>query len=111
MDDFACEAGGLQEIVDGAGDVERRRADFGGGALNETVHLFERNAIGGEDEGGSDGVDADVGGPVDGGGKRRVTEGFFGERIGSGFRIGVVDAVIENIDDISFFAIIMETAH
>ena len=111
MDDFACEAGGLQEIVNGAGDVERRRADFGGGALDETVHFFERDAIGGEDEGGSDGVDADVGGPVDGGGKRRVTEGFFGEGVWSGLRIGVVDAVVENIDDISFFAIIVETAH
>ena len=111
MDDFACETGGLEEIVDGAGDVERRRTDFGGRALDETVHLFERDAIRGEDEGGSDGVDADIGSPVDGGGKRRVTKGFFGERIGSGLRIGEVDAVIENIDDISFFAIIVETSH
>jgi len=111
MDDFACETGRLQDVIDGAGDVEWRRTDFGGRGLNETIHLFERDAVGGEDEGGSDGVDADIGGPVNGGGQRRVTEGFFGECVGSGLRIGVVDAVVENIDDISFFAIIAETAH
>ena len=111
MDDFASEAGHLQEIIDGAGDVERRRADFGGGGLNEVVHFFERDTVGREDEGGGDGVDADVRGPVDSGGKRRVTEGFFGESVWSGDGIGVVDAVVENIDDISFFANIMKTAH
>ena len=111
MDDFARETGRLQDVIDGVGDVERRRTDFGGRGLDETVHLFQRDAVGGEDEGGSNGIDADVGRPVDGGGQRRVTERFFGERVGSGLRIGVVDAVIENIDDISFFAIIAETAH
>ena len=111
MDDFARETGRLQDVIDGVGDVERCRADFGGGGLDEAVHLFEGDAVGGEDEGGSNGIDADVGRPVDGGGQRRVTERFFGERVGSGLRIGVVDAVVENIDDISFFAIIAETTH
>ena len=109
--DFASEAGGLQEIVNGAGDVERRRTDFGGRGLNETIHLFERNAVGREDEGGSDGIDADVGRPIDGGGQRRVTKRFFGKSVWSGLWIGVVDAVVEDIDNISFFAIIAETAH
>ena len=68
MDDLAVETGSLEDIVDGAGDVERRRANFGGGGLDETVHLFERDAVGGEDEGGSDGVDVEIGGPIDGGG-------------------------------------------
>ena len=74
MDDFASEAGRLQEIIDGAGDVERRRADFGGGGLNEMVHFFERDAVGREDERGCDGVDAEFGGPVDGGGEGGVAE-------------------------------------
>ena len=111
MEDFAREAGGLEDVVDGAGDVERRRTDFSGGALDKAVHFFERDAVRREDECGGNGVDADVGGPVDGGGERRVAEGFFGEGVWSGLRIGVVDAMVENIDDISFFAIIMETAH
>ena len=111
MDDFASETGRLQEIIDGAGDVERRRTNFGGGGLNEMVHFFERDTVGREDEGGGDGVDADVRSPVDSGGKRRVTERFFSERIGSRDGIGVVDAVVENIDYISFFTIIMKTAH
>ena len=41
MDDLAVEAGGGEDVVDGAGDVERRRADFGGGGLDEAVHPFE----------------------------------------------------------------------
>ena len=111
MDDFARKTGRLQDVVDGAGDVERCRTDFGGGALDETVHLFERDAIGGEDKGGSDGIDADVGGPVDGGGKGGVAERFFGESVWSGGRIRVVHAMIQNIDDISFFAQIMKASH
>ncbi len=111
MDDLAVETGGGQDVVNGAGDVERRRADFGGRGLDETVHLFERDAVGWEDEGGSDGVDAEVGRPVDGGGESGVAEGFFSESVWSGGRIGVVDAMIQNIDDISFFAQIMKTAH
>ena len=111
MDDLAVEAGGGEDVVDGAGDVERRRADFGGGGLDEAVHPFEWDAVGGEDERGRDGVDAEFGGPVDGGGEGGVAEGFFGEGVWSGDGIGVVDAVVENIDDISFFANIMKTAH
>ena len=111
MDDLAVEAGGGEDVVDGAGDVERRRADFGGGGLDEAVHPFEGDAVGGEDERGRDGVDAEFGGPVDGGGEGGVAEGFFGEGVWSGDGIGVVDAVVENIDDISFFANIMKTAH
>ena len=111
MDVLAVEAGRGEEVVDGAGDVERRRADFGRGGLNEAVHFFEGDAIGGEDEGGGDGVDAEVRGPVDGGGEGRVAEGFFCQGVWSGGGIGVVDAVVENIDDISFFANIMKTAH
>ncbi len=111
MDDLAVETGGGQNVVDGAGDVERRRADFGGRGLDETVHLFERDAVGGEDEGGSDGVDAEIGSPVDGGGESCVAERFFGESVWSGGRIWVVDAMIQNIDDISFFAQIMKTSH
>ena len=94
MDDLAVETGRGQDIIDGAGDVEGRRADFGGGGLDEAVHLFERNAIRGEDKGGSDGVDAEVGGPVDGGGEGCVAERFFGESVWSGGRIGVIHAVI-----------------
>ena len=40
MDDFACETGRLQDVIDGAGDVERHRTDFGGRGLDETIHLF-----------------------------------------------------------------------
>ena len=111
MDDLAVETGGGQYVINGAGDVERRWADFGGGGLDEAVHLFERDAVGGEDESGSDGVDAEVGGPVDGGGESGIAERFFGESIWSGGRIWVIDAMIQNIDDISFFAQIMKTAH
>ena len=111
MDDLAIKAGGLEDVIDGAGDVERRRADFGGGGLDEAIHLFKGDAVGWEDEGGSDGVDAEVGCPVDGGGESGVAEGFFSESVWSGGRIGVVDAMIQNIDDISFFAQIMKTSH
>ena len=111
MDDFARKAGSLEDVVNGAGDVERRRTDFGGGGLDETIHFIKRDAVWGEDESGSDGVDADIGRPVDSGSECCVAEGFFGESVRSGLRIRVVDAVVENIDDISFFAFIAETAH
>ena len=111
MDDLAVEAGGLQDVVDGAGDVERRRTDFGGRGLHEAVHFFDRDTVGREDEGWRDGVDTKVGGPIESGGERRVTEGFFGEGVWSGDGIGVVHTMVQNIDDISFFANIMKTAH
>ena len=83
MDDFAIETGSVQDVVDGLGNVERSRADFGRGGLDETIHFFERDAVGGEDEGGSDGVDADVGSPVEGGGEGGVTQGLLREGIGA----------------------------
>ena len=111
MDDLAVETGRGQDIIDGAGDVEGRRADFGGGGLDEAVHPFEGDAVGRKDECGCDGVDTEFGGPVDGGGEGGVAEGFFCEGVWSGDRIGVSDTMVENIDDISFFANIMKTAH
>ena len=74
MDDLSVETGGGQDVVDGAGDIERCRADFGGGGLDEAVHFFKGDTVRGEDEGGSDGVDAEFGSPVDGGGEGCVAE-------------------------------------
>ena len=111
MNNLPRETGGGQNIFNGLRDVEGRRTDFQRGGLDETVHLFKRDAVGREDERRGDGVDADVGGPFEGGGERRVAEGFFREGVRPGLRIRVVDAVVEEINYISFFEFIFETSH